>query len=75
MVLVVRTISIWPLSYNTNNNNSITKGAINIAITGERLPWYIDLFASGFDLVIPKSRFLKKLYSIAINNKISKSSK
>ena len=61
---VVLTISIWPLPCDADNNNSTTKEAINIAITGERLPWCVDSFASGFDLVIPKSRFLKKLCSL-----------
>ena len=59
--------SMWSLPCDINNNNSITKRAINIIITGERLPRCIDLFASGFGLVIPKSRFLKKLSDYLID--------
>ena len=51
---------MWPLPCDADNDNSTTKGAIDIAITGERPPWCVDSFASGFDSVIPKSRFLKK---------------
>ena len=59
LVSVVQTISTWSLPYDANNDNSTTKGAIDIAITGERPPWCVDSFASGFDLVIPKVGSLK----------------
>ena len=59
LVLVVRTTSTWPLPCDADDDNSTTKGAIDIAITGERPPWCVDSFASGFDLVIPKVGSLK----------------